>query len=456
MMKQTIVIENKSLYRTLASVALPIAFQSLIASSLSLIDNLMVGSLGEIELAAVGLSVQIYFIHWMVMFGFTSGSSTFMSQFWGNQDLFNIRKVTGFAITVCFTVSFIIFFVPAVFFPETILRIFTDIDEPIKLGVEYIRTAAICFLAISITVPFTAALRATQQTSIPLKISILVFTTNTVLNYIFIFGKFGAPELGVKGAALATAISRCLELLIMILVVFVGKNKIAGKLNEFFGWSKILMFKIVSNAVPTTLNETMWGIGMATYNAAYGRVGITEFAAIQASSTINNLFVMAIFSLGDAILILVGQRLGRGELEYAVALSKKLLKISVVIGVIAGIALILSSKFIIQLFKFTKEGQQFTFLILLIYGLFMALKLFNGIMITGTLRSGGDTKYAMLAETGCVWLIGVPLVFFGALYLKLPIYFVVLMSQTEEIAKFITLYRRFVSLKWVKNVIFDI
>lgn len=454
--KQPITIETKSLYKTLARVALPIALQSLIASSLGLVDNLMVGSLGEAELAAVGLSVQVYFVHWMVMFGFTSGSSTFMSQFWGTHDLVQIRKVTGFAVAVCFTVSLFVFFLPAVFFPEAILRIFTDIPEAITLGVDYVRTGAICFLTISITVPLTAALRTTQQTSIPLKISAFVFATNTFLNYAFIFGNLGAPELGVKGSALATAISRCLELGIILFVIFGRKNRIAGKLGDFFGWSKFFMLRIVSNAVPTTVNETMWGLGMATYNAAYGRMGITEFASIQASSTINNIFVLAIFSLGDAMLILVGQRLGRGELDYAVALARRLLWIGVCIGIVAGTMLILSSRFIIKAFDFTPEGQRYTFLILLVYGVLMAVKLYNGINITGTLRCGGDTKYAMLVEVGCVWLIGVPLVFFGALYLKLPIYFVVLMAQTEEIAKMVLLNHRFRSMKWVKNVIHGI
>lgn len=448
-------IESKPLYKTLAVVALPIALQSLIASSLTLVDNLMVGSLGEVELAAVGLSVQIYFVHWMVMFGFTSGAATFMSQYWGKGELHNIRKVAGFAILVCFIVS-LIFFIPSMFFPELVLRMFTNIPEAIELGVQYVRTGSICFLVLAFTVPLTACLRTTQQTSIPLKISIVVFLTNTCLNYVFIFGSFGAPKFGVMGAALATAIARCLELIITLIVIFGRKNIVAGKLSEFFGWTKTLMFKITANALPTTVNETMWGLGMATYSAAYGRMGVTEFAAIQASTTINNVFVLAIFSLGDAVLILVGQRLGRGEIDYAVALAKRLVKIGMIIGAIAGVVLIVTSKFILQLFKFTPLGQEYTFYILMVYGIFMTIKLYNGICVTGTLRCGGDTTFAMITEVSCVWLIGVPLVFIGALYFKLPIYYVVLLAQLEEVAKFLILGRRYRSLKWAKNVINNI
>lgn len=452
---QEIKIDNKSLYKTLAKVALPIALQSLIASSLNLVDALMVGSLGEVELAAVGLSNQLFFVHLGVMFGFVSGSAAFMAQFWGKQDLKSVRKVTGFAITICFGVS-MFFFIPGMFFPEYVLRIFTDIPEAIVLGKDFVVTASICFLTLSITMPFTAALRTTQQTHIPLKISLVVFSTNTILCYIFIFGSFGAPELGVRGAALAIAIARVLELVLVLYVVFVRKNIIAGSVNEFFGWHKPLVTKILITAFPVMINETMWSLGMATYNAAYGRMGVTEFAAIQASSTMNTLFILAIFSLGDALLILVGQRIGMGQMDYAFTLAKRLLNIGIRVGIVSGILLIISSQFIIKLFNFTTEGQHYALIILAIYGIFMPLKVYNGLNIVGTLRCGGDTKCAMYIEVGSVWLIGVPMVFFGALYLHLPIYIVVLLAQSEEIVKNIICRKRFHSRKWLNNLVNDI
>lgn len=448
-------IESKGLYRTLAIVALPIALQSLIASSLNLIDTLMVGSLGELELTAVGLSAQIYFVYWGVLYGFTSGSSAFMAQFWGKQDPHSIRKVTGFAITICFAVS-MFFFIPSVFFPEYILRIFTDIPAVIELGKDYVRIGSVCFLTLSITVPFTAALRTTQQTAIPLKISTIAFSANTFFNYVFIFGNFGAPELGVKGAALATVISRVIELILVLFVIFGRKNVIAGKLSEFFDWHRALLVRILSTAIPVMINETMWSMGMATYNAAYGRMGVTEFAAIQASNTLNTLFVLAIFSLADAVLILVGQRIGMGQADYAFALAKRLLRIGVIVGAAAGGLLILTSQFIIRIFNFTPEGHRYALIIICIYGIMMPLKVFNGLNIVGTFRCGGDTKFAMYMEVGSVWLVGVPLVFLGALYLALPVYFVVLMAQMEEITKGIFCRWRFNSKKWLNNLVHDL
>jgi Na+-driven multidrug efflux pump len=194
---------------------------------------------------------------------------------------------------------------------------------------------------------------------------------------------------------------------------------------------------------------------MATYNAAYGRMGITEFAAIQASNTLNTLFILAIFSLGDALLILVGQRIGMGQMDYAFALAKRLLRIGFFVGIVSGGLLILTSRFIILLFNFTAEGQRYALFILCIYGAFMPLKVYSGLNIVGTFRCGGDTRFAMCVEVGSVWLIGVPLVFFGALYLSLPIYFVVLMAQTEEVVKIIICRMRFCSKKWLNNLVHD-
>lgn len=445
-------IQSKMLLKTLAVVALPIAIQSLIASSLSLIDNLMVGSLGEAELNAVGVSVQIYFIHWMMLFGFTSGSATFMAQYFGAKDLSSIRKTTGFAITVNLSVSSL-FFIAAMVFPQWVLRIFTSFPEIIELGSSYVRTGALVFLCTSITVPLTSALRATQQTRLPLYISGAAFLTNTLLNYVFIFGNFGAPQLGVTGAALATVLARILELALSLYVVFGRNNLMKGPIREFFGFHKELAVKIVKNAIPTTINETMWGMGTALYIAAFARIGVTEGAAVQACNTINNLFTLAAFSVGDAVLILVGQKLGEGKLDYAYRLAKKLVKIGLIIGVCGGILLISFGKPLLSLFDFTEQGARYAFFILIVYACAMWLSVYNGIIITGVLRCGGDTRFAMLSEVLCVWCIGVPMAFLTALVLHWPIYLAVLAVKMEEVVKGILLTKRFFSKKWVRNVV---
>ena len=445
-------INNKSLLKTMAAVALPIALQSLIGSSLNLVDNLMVGSLGEAELNAVGVSVQFYFVHWMLLYGFTSGTATFMAQYFGVKDFHNIRKTVGFALTVTVSVS-MLFFLTALIFPHYVLRIFTRFPEIIELGSGYVRACAPAFLFTAVTVPFTSALRATQQTRLPLYISGAAFLTNTFLNYLLIFGSWGAPKLGVAGAALATMIARGLEMSLILYMVFGRKNKLCGPTREFFSYTKSSAVKIVKNAVPTTINETMWGLGTSLYVAAFARIGVTEGAAVQACSTINNLFIMAAFSIGDATLILVGQKLGEGKLDYAYQLAKKMVKIGLVIGLAAGGLLIVFGKPLLSLFEFTDRGAHFTLLILIVYGCTMWLTVYNAVNVTGVLRCGGDTRFAMLAEVLAVWCVGVPVAFLTALVLQWPIYFAVLAVKLEDVVKGIAVTKRFFSKKWVKNVI---
>ncbi len=192
------------------------------------------------------------------------------------------------------------------------------------------------------------------------------------------------------------------------------------------------------------------------YVAAYARVGVTEYAAVQASNVINNLFTLAAFSIGDATLILVGQKLGEGKLDFAYELGRKLLRVGIVLGLVSGGALIISSKFIIGLFELTPEGQKYAFYILIIYGAFMWLTVYNGISVTGILRSGGDTIFAMAAETGTIWLYAVPTAFITALALHLPIYWAVFFVKMEDVIKSFILVKRFRSKKWARNVIQDI
>jgi putative MATE family efflux protein len=445
--------ENKKvIYRNLAVVAVPIALQSLIASSLNLIDNLMVGMLGEEELAAVGVGIQIYFIAWVVTFGFSAGCSTFIAQFWGAEDLANIRKTIGFSLTACVATGGL-FFIAGFFFPEYVVRIFTNIPSTIELGSEYVRIGAPCFLLMPIGVVLEMALKATQQTKIPLYISIIAFSFNTFMNWVLIFGHFGLPAMGVRGAALATVLARCAEALLAIYFVAIRRNILNGRVRDFFGWSRELIKRIAKNSLPTMANEAFWAIATTMYVAAYARVGVTEYAAYQACETIDRLFIMAAFSMGDAALILVGQKLGEKKPDEAYSLAKLILRTAAVLGVILGGLLILFAKPLISLFNFTPAGQHDAFLILIVYGVLMFVDVVNGCIITGVLRCGGDTAYAMAIDTATIWLIGVPIAFISTAVLHWPIYVAVLLVRIEQVVKLVLGMRRVVSKKWVRNVI---
>ena len=436
----------------LLRVALPISIQSLIAASLNLVDTLMVGRLGETEIAAVGFSTQFTFIFWMVMFGFTGGTITYMAQFFGKGDFVSIRRVTGIASAVGFGIG-VAFFCVSFFAPDAVLRIYTNIPEVIEMGRPFVRLIAFVFLTWSIVVPLTAGLKATQQTSIPLRISIVVFSMNTLLCILLINGYLGAPRMGIMGAAVATVASRCAEIIIYLIVVFGRKNILAGPIRQFFSWTRGLFARVIANSLPTMANEAMWGVGMSMYIAAYGRIGVTEAASVQAGNVIFNLFSLACYAMGDAMLILCGEKLGQGKANEAFDLAKRILRLAVILGLVAGGILVSTSWLIVKVFRFTEQGLFFTTAILIVYGCVLFIKIYNATILTGALRAGGDTKAGLLIDIGTVWCIGVPLAFIGSLALRIPIYWVVALVQMEEVVKIFIMHRRFNSRIWARDLV---
>ena len=454
-MQDTVIIDKRELNRKLAKLAIPIAIQGIVSATLSMVDNLMVGFLGETELAAVGVGSQIFMIHYMFIFGLIGGSATFMAQFYGAGDMPNIRKVVGLDITILLGVG-TLFFVAVHKFMDPILGFYTQ-DPAVKvLAIQYVKICSFNFFMLAISAPLEMAFKATQQTSVPMITSTVVFSTNTFLNFVLIFGKFGAPKLGVAGAALATAIARAFDLVLILFFTSRKWNTFRGHVTSFFGWSGELVKRVIKNATPTTVNELMWSLGQSMYVAAFNRIGTTEFAAYQAANTVANIFSFAGFSIGDAALILVGEKLGEGKKDYTWEMSKHILKIGTILGVLLGLSVMAVAWPLGHLFRLTPLGQSYTFKVLLVIGAFLPLHLHNGIHVTGTLRGGGDTRFAMLAEIFCVWFVAVPLAFVGASIWHLPIYWAVALVRVEEVTKFFILTKRYISKKWMNVMIKDI
>lgn len=436
----------------MAKVALPISVQGLITSSLTLVDNLMVGSLGESELSAVGVAGNVFFVFFLLIWGFCAGCSTFLAQFYGAGDMKNIRKTVGFMVLVCGIIAGL-FFLMTFGFPRTVLSFFTDIPVMIDLGAKYMRIAAFSTLFLILVIPSNTALRSIQKPHIPLVTGIISFATNTILNYVLIFGKFGAPHMGVEGAALATCIARAFEACIVAFLIFGGKVPISGKPREFVGWSREMVKRILHNAIPVTLNESLWGLGVTMYAAAFARISVTAYAAVQASLAINDLFQTAAMGVGDASLILLGQKLGENKLDEARVYANKFIRAGLVVGVTVGLLLILVGRQVVGLFDFTPEGEHYTYNILTIFGIFLPVELLNMIIVTGVLRSGGDTRFAMVVDAGSVWVIGIPAAFITALVLHLPIDVCVAATRLEGVIKLVVIWVRQKKGMWLRNVI---
>ena len=446
---------KKSLNRKLLKIATPIAIQGIVSATLSMVDNIMVGFLGETELAAVGVGSQLFMVHYLVLFGILSGSATFMAQFYGTKDMANIRKVIGFDFTLLAVLGAVCFALVNCF-TNGILSVYTE-DPAVKaLAAQYVRINSLSFLLLAISSPLEMAFKATQQVRIPMLISNVIFFTNIAINYVLIFGKFGFPKMGVAGAAIGTISSRIIEVLMNSYFAFRTNNEFCGKVRSYFGWDRELVKRIIKNATPTTINEFFWSFGQTMYVAAFSRISTTAYAAYQAANSIFNIFNFAAFSIGDATLILVGEKLGEGDMEYTWKLSKHLIKACLLVGIVIGTITVLLSEPLSGIFKLSEAGRMFTRYILIILGLTMATDLYNGLQIAGILRAGGDTKFAMISESMCIWLIAVPLAFTASLVWNLPVHLALLVTRTEMFIRAAILTKRYLSRKWMNTVITDL
>ena len=420
-----------------------------------MVDNIMVGFLGETELAAVGVGSQLFMVHYLVLFGILSGSASFMAQFYGTKDMANIRKVIGFDFTLLAVLGAVIFLLVNCF-TDGILSLYTE-DAAVKaLAAQYVRINSLSFLLLAVSSPLEMAFKATQQVRIPMIISNVIFFTNIAINYVLIFGKLGFPKMGVAGAAIGTLSSRIIEVLMNSYFAFRTGNEFCGKVRSYFGWDRELVRRIIKNATPTTINEFFWSFGQTMYVAAFSRISTTAYAAYQAANSIFNIFNFAAFSIGDAALILVGEKLGEGDMEYTWKLSKHLIKACILAGLVIGAITILLSQPLSGIFKLTDAGKMYTRYILIVFGATMAADLFNGLQIAGILRAGGDTKFAMISESLCIWLIAVPLAFTASLVWHLPVHLALLVTRTEMIIRGAILAKRYLSKKWMNTVITDL
>lgn len=444
--------ERKQLNYKLLQVAMPIAFQGMIISTLGMIDNLMVGFLGEVELAAVGIANQLPTLHMLFIFGLISGSGTFIAQFFGAKDMPHVRKSIGLAWVITASAG-AFFFLLCNLLTKPILSIFSTDPAVVREASIYLRTVSPQFLLLAFCLPTEFGFKATQQTKLPLFVSFLTFSTNTILNYILIFGKCGAPALGVKGAAIATVIARSVEVLVDLRFLLSHHNIFCGTLRSYFGWSRDLVRRILKNSVPTTANEMLWSLGQSMYAVAFNRIGTTAYAAFQAAMAISNVLTSASFSIGDAALILTGEKLGQKDKAGAWMAAKHILKIGVLSGISVGILIGLFSGVFAGLFRVSAEGKSAIAAILLIVCFVEPLGQYNALHTVGFLRGGGDTRFAAVTEIACVWLIGVPLAFISAYGLHLPVHLAFLLAKLEEIGKFLILTPRFLSGKWMRNVI---
>ena len=442
--------KDKDFYRRLFIIALPIVIQNLITSSLNMLDTMMIGKVGELELASVGIANQYYFLYSLLANSIPIGSGVLIAQLWGKKDTLNIKRTLSRSLfyNIILTLGFMIL---GLSLPGKIMSIFSNDPAVINIGIDYLKIVVISYLFTSITFTFASGLRSIGNTKLPMWGSFIGLIVNGVLNAILIFGLFGAPKMGIKGAALATLIARIVEFIIVVGAVYLKVDVLKLRFKDMLELSKSLSETLNKVTLPIFLNESCWAFGNITYTAIYASIGTSAAASIQICSTIMNLFMIVAFGLANAGVVIIGNEIGANREDEAISASKKISSLSVKISIV----LALLAKPIVSFFNVSAEVKMAAQYILYIYALVMVFKVYNAVMIVGILRGGGDTTYGSILQGLTLWLIGIPLAAFATFVLKLPVYFVVMFATVEEVIKLLLMMRRFKSFKWIKSMVND-
>ncbi len=445
-------LKDRSFLRELLLIAIPISFQQLINASLNMIDVIMVGQLGETSIAALGLSNQIFFVLILILFGLSSGVAIFTAQYWGKHEIEPIRKALGMSLVAAIFIA-LFFTLVAVLIPETVLGFYTKDAEVIKLGSSYLRIVGFSYIPVAIATAYIAVLRSIQliRMTVVATVSALIF--KTILGYGLIFGVGGLPALGVRGAAFGAAAGWTLELILLLALIYIQKTPLAANPLTFFSFDMPFFLRVIKTALPAVANELFWSLGITTYNAIYAHIGTDSIAAINVNATIEELGFVVFIGLGNACAVLVGNRIGAGKKEEAYEIVRRVVIMGVAFALGVGFVIFLLREVVVGLYDLSPSGENNVRWLLLVMASTLWIRMFNFSIFLGALRAGGDTRFALIMEISSIWLIGVPAAYFGAFVLHLPVYLVYLMVMLEEIAKAFVSGWRFLSEKWIHDLV---
>lgn len=443
---------DREYFSNLLKIALPISLQSLVMSSLNMVNVVMIGQLGETKLAAVGLAGQIFFLVNLVLFGVASGAAMFTAQLWGKGDVPNIRRVLGLSLKLGLAGAGI-FWALAVFAPETVLRFYTEDPAVITLGVDFLKIFGWSYPFFAVTFAYAFVLRSTGNVRLPMFVTIFTLVLDVILAYGLIFGNLGMPRLEVEGAAWAGLIARIFETgLILTAVYWKKSNPAAASLRDIFEFDWAFTVSVMKPVLPVIANEILWSLGITTYFAIYARVGTDAVAAINIVGAIDQLAFVAFIGMGNATAILVGNLIGKGDKEMAFRYAGRSLGLQISAGVLVGLLVALFADGIFGLYNVSPNVIENARAVLLIMAAAVWLRAANMVMIVGILRAGGDTRFSLALDGLVIWFVGVPLAALAAFSFGWPVYLVYLMALSEELTKFVFSLWRFFSRKWINDL----
>lgn len=447
---------DRSFYKNIFAIAIPIAMQNLITLGTSLMDSVMLGradTTGTL-LSAASLANQPFFILQVLTFGLASGSSVLCAQYWGKGDMRPIRDIFSFVLKLAIIVG-IIFGLAVLKMPEKVMAVYSNDPNVIMRGCQYLKIIGYAYFTFAISNTLLSALRSIEVLRVSVVASIVSFCTNVFLNWVLIFGNLGAPALGIEGAAIATLIARLGEFVITIVYVLAIDKRLKFRIKDTFRHNKVLAGDVVNNGTPVVINELMWSLATSAQAAILGHITYSAGDPVAANSiagVIQQLSTVMIMGVANAAAVLVGMAIGENNMPKAVERAKALRNLSVVMGFIAcGFILLVKDAFI-GFYNVPAETKLLANEIISVFAVITVFCSINMALIMGILRGAGDTKFCTKTETGCLWLIAIPLAIIAAFVFHLPVPVVFFCMKTDEILKSILCLIRMRGNKWLNSL----
>lgn len=442
-------------YRKIFHLVLPIVIQNLLSAAVNSADVVMLNYVGQSSISAVSLASQYANILFSVFYGLGTGVTMLCSQYYGKKDMRAIEVVEGIALRFSLAGS-LSFTVLSLAIPQYMMRLFTNDAELITIGTSYLRCMSVAYLCWGIIEIYLSVLRSIGRVTICTVLNVITFSFNIILNATFIFGLFGAPRIGAMGVAIATSLSRFVELMGCLIVSAFSKD-IKLSFRSIFIRNKLLFKDFVRLSLPALGNDIVWGLGFSMYSVIIGHLGTDAVAANSFVVVVRNFGTILCFGIASAGTILLGNTLGENRLKEAKADSRRLMKLTVLSGIIGGLIVLAASPFVLTYAKesLTANAQHYLKYMLLINTYYIMGTAVNTTLIAGVFRAGGDSRFGLFCDTIDMWCYAVPLGFFAAFVLKLPVLWVYFLLCTDEFVKWPWVFKRYKSEKWLKNITRD-
>lgn len=451
---------EKGFYARVLILALPIAAQSLITIGVNMLDNIMVGRLGETELSAVSLANQFISIYHIFCMGLGMGASVLVSRYWGMREKEPEKAMTALRKTICIMVRLTVslaavFALLTFFFPNQVMAMFVKAGEDldvIEKGHIYLSFSVVTYFFLGLSLTSTIVLRSVGQVRMPLYVSIGAFFVNLFANYGFIFGHFGLPRMEVAGAAIGTLIARIYEASVICGYLFFVDKKIGFRLKNLLMKTGDLLGEYVRISIPVLISDGILAFGNTAVAMVIGRLGKTFVAANAVTATTQQMSSVMIQGVCQAGAIVTGQTLGEGEKEKAQRQGYGFLGFGLVLGLVSAGFIILASGPIIDYFQLSEETAKMAARLMDAISLIVVFQATNSIMTKGVLRGGGDTKMLMVADNIFLWVMSIPLGILAGFVWHLSPFWIYICLKFDQIAKAIWCVLRLRSGKWIKRI----